>query len=109
VAAFDDADCVLVTEVYPAREPAPADGFSAALLVEQLAERRAERAVIGSNADACVYFAANLDEAGNILLAALQPHDAVLVLSAGDADQITARLLEELPQRQKPQSKEHKR
>lgn len=36
IAAFDDADCVLITEIYAAREPQPSDGFSSVRLVEQL-------------------------------------------------------------------------
>ncbi len=36
-AAFAAADCVLVTEVYAAREPLPADGFSARQVVEAIA------------------------------------------------------------------------
>jgi len=91
---------VLVTEVYPAREPAPSDGFSAAALVDQIAGRRSAT----DRPDVCFHFAAGLDDAGDVLLQSVRPGDVVLVLSAGDADRITTRLLAELPQRRNPRS-----
>lgn len=100
VAAFDDADCVLVTEVYPAREPAPSDSFSAAVLADQISGRRSAT----GGPDMCIHFAAGLDDAGDLLLQSVRPGDVVIVLSAGDADRITARLLSELPQRRNPRS-----
>ncbi len=45
-----------------------------------------------ANAGKTVAFAASLDEAVDQLARQLQPGDVVLVLSAGDADQINARL-----------------
>lgn len=79
--AFDDADLVLITEVYPAREPLPADGFSSRQFLK--AVPRPE-----------VYFAPDLPQAVEMLLARLQPEDLLLVLSAGDADWISTQVLE---------------
>lgn len=84
-AAFAAADCVLVTEVYAAREPLPADGFSARQVAEVIAVRE-------ENAGKTVLFAPGLKQAVDQLASQLQPGDVVLVLSAGDADQINARL-----------------
>jgi len=79
--AFVDADQVLVTEVYAAREVS--DGFSAAQVVERMPHPNA-------------LFVPGLDEAGDYLLQHIRPNDVVIVLSAGDADRISARLLREL-------------
>lgn len=84
-AAFGDADCVLVTEVYPAREPAPQDGFSARQVVEAIASQAA-------NTGKTVLFAATLESAVDQLASQVKPQDVVLVLSAGDADQINLQL-----------------
>jgi UDP-N-acetylmuramate--alanine ligase len=80
--AFQDADHVLVTEIYAARETAP-ENFSTRQVVE--AVRHPE-----------VTYAANPAQAEAILLARLQPGDVLLVLSAGDADQIGHRVFETL-------------
>ncbi len=87
--AFDAADCVLVTDVYAAREAPPADGFSAANIVGALNIRR-------SPVGRCAHGPLSVAEARAWLRQALQPGDVALVLSAGDADQITAGLLEDL-------------
>ncbi|MFZ6027099.1 MAG: UDP-N-acetylmuramate--L-alanine ligase [Chloroflexota bacterium] len=78
--AFAEADRVLVTEVYPAREPAPSDGFSA-------------RQVVKAMPHMAVEFVPTIPQATTRLLASLQEGDVVLVLSAGDADQISAQIL----------------
>jgi UDP-N-acetylmuramate--alanine ligase len=85
-AAFQAADRVLVTEVYAAREPLPEDGFSA-------------RQVVQAMKHTAVEFAATLPQATTRLLASLQPGDVVLVLSAGDADQISSQLLAALSEK----------
>jgi UDP-N-acetylmuramate--alanine ligase len=89
-AAFIDADCVLVTEVYAAREPAPADGFSARQVADSIASS-------GCKAAQSVLFAGTLKDAVDQLVRLLQPGDVVLVLSAGDADQINVELARRLP------------
>jgi UDP-N-acetylmuramate--alanine ligase len=76
--AFKDADQVIVTEVYAAREQS--DGFSAQQLVKKMQH-------------SLVHFSPDLEEAAGYLLNHLQSGDVVLVLSAGDADQISTRVL----------------
>jgi UDP-N-acetylmuramate--alanine ligase len=83
--AFGDADRVLVTEVFAARENAPQDGFSG----KQIA------AAVSSSAR-MVRFATTLADAAALLISELQPGDVVLVLSAGDADRISAQVLADL-------------
>lgn len=82
VNAFEDADHVLVTEIYAVREPAVA-GFSA----QQIAAAM-------SHPD--VHFVPDLTRATAFLLGRLSPGDVLLVLSAGDADQISAQVLDAL-------------
>ena len=77
--AFQDADHVLVTEVYPAREPIPAD-FSAYRIVQAM-----------KHPDA--HFMPDLIQVVAFLLERLQPGDVLLVLSAGDADKISTQIL----------------
>ena len=83
--AFDAADFVLVTEIYAAREKA--NHFSAAEVVRQMPHRNAR-------------FAPTFDSVIEILLTELLPGDIVLVLSAGDADEINPRLYAALEERQ---------
>ena len=83
VNAFADADIVLVTEVYAAREATPEDGFSARRLVAVMPRRD-------------VYFVPDLAQAASFLLDGLRPGDVLLVLSAGDADQISTDVLSRL-------------
>lgn len=77
--AFQDADHVLVTEVYPAREPIPAD-FSAYHIVQAM-----------NHPDA--HFLPELIQVVAFLLERLQTGDVLLVLSAGDADKISTQIL----------------
>lgn len=74
ITAFTDADQVIVTEVYGAREAS--SSFSAADLVAQIPHPAAR-------------FAASLVDAASMLKTELRPGDVLLVLSAGDADEIT--------------------
>lgn len=90
--AFGQADCVLVTEVYAARETPPPGGFSAHAVAEAISARRLDKTGV-------VKFAARLDEASQYLLENLRVGDVVLALSAGDAEQITQWLKEALPLR----------
>lgn len=78
--AFRAADRVLVTEIYAAREKAPEDGFSARLVVQAMQHAGAR-------------FCATQEEAAGVLLDELLPGDVLLVLSAGDADQLSGRVL----------------
>jgi len=79
--AFQDADRVIVTEVYAAREAY--QGFSAARVVAEMAHPAAS-------------FAPEFADALQFLTDELRPGDVVLVLSAGDANQISQQLLDSL-------------
>lgn len=81
--AFDQADRVIVTEVYPSREAPPPDGYSS-LRVAEVMEHPGK------------HFAHTLAEATMLLLEYLAPGDVLLVFSAGDADQVSAQVLEAL-------------
>lgn len=82
--AFDRADHVLVTEVYPAREPVQPN-FSARQMVTAM-----------HHPD--VHFIPDFVNATAFLLARLQPGSVLLVLSAGDADTISSQVLAGLPE-----------
>lgn len=82
VNAFADADHVLVTEIYAAREPA-VDGFSA-------------RQIVAAMIHPDVHFVPDLPRATTFLLGRLKSGDVLLVLSAGDADQISVQVLKAL-------------
>ncbi len=79
--AFQDAQEVIVTEVYAAREVQQA--FSAAEVVRGMPHPS-------------VRFIASLEEATRYLLKHLRRNDVLLVLSAGDADRISAEVLAQL-------------
>lgn len=72
--AFKDADEVIVTEVYAAREPK--EEFTSAEIVRAMPHPSAR-------------YIGMLSEVTQYLLEHLKPGDIVLVLSAGDADQIS--------------------
>jgi UDP-N-acetylmuramate--alanine ligase len=78
VAAFPDADEVIVTEVYASRE-APQDFTSAS--------------IVSSMRHPSAHFIAKLDDTTKYLLENLRPGDVVIVFSAGDADQVSADVL----------------
>jgi UDP-N-acetylmuramate--alanine ligase len=78
--SFGNADEVIVTEVYPAREPK--QDFSSRQVVEAMPHP--------------ARFIAGLPEVSNYLIAHLRPGDVLLVLSAGDADQVSTNVLARL-------------
>jgi len=78
-----DVDQVLVTEIYPAREAAPADGFSSRQIVAALQHPQ-------------VRLSGDLAATGELLATEAHPGDVVLVLSAGDADRVSTTLLAHL-------------
>jgi UDP-N-acetylmuramate--alanine ligase len=80
--AFDDADHVLVTEVFPSREQIRKD-FSSLQVVQAM-----------NHED--VVFLENNFQVVDHLLANLESGDVVIVLSAGDATQISKQLVENL-------------
>jgi UDP-N-acetylmuramate--alanine ligase len=79
-AAFIDADKVIVTEVYPAREPQQA--YSSRQVVDAMTRQ--------------AHFIPSLPEVSDFLSKNLLPGDALLVLSAGDADRISTEMLTRL-------------
>jgi UDP-N-acetylmuramate--alanine ligase len=83
--AFKDADEVVVTEVYAAREPQ--QEFTSAEIVSAMPHLSAR-------------YIKTLPEVTEHLLEQLQPGDVVLVLSAGDADQVSTNVLKGLQERQ---------
>ncbi len=78
--AFAQADAVVVTEIYAAREQAPED-FGGQQVAAALQHPR-------------VHFAPTLREAAAVLVSEVHPPAVVLVLSAGDAPQVTRWALE---------------
>jgi len=82
--AFKDADEVIVTEVYAAREPK--QDFTSAEIVSAMPHLSAR-------------YIRTLPEVTDYLLKRLEPGDVVLVLSAGDADQISTDVLKGLQER----------
>jgi len=82
--AFKDADEVIVTEVYAAREPKQA--FTSAEIVSTMPHRAAR-------------YIETLSEVTSHLLRNLKPGDVVIVMSAGDADQISTELVNAFQER----------
>ncbi len=82
--AFQDADEVIVTEVYAAREPK--EDFTSAEIVSTMPHLSAR-------------YIETLPEVTTYLLSHLKPGDVVLVLSAGDADQISTNVIKGLQER----------
>lgn len=81
VGSFKDADEVIVTEIYAAREPR--EDFSAAQIVAAMKHPSTR-------------FIASLDETIECLLKNLRRNDVLIVLSAGDADRISTEVLGKL-------------
>jgi UDP-N-acetylmuramate--alanine ligase len=86
VRAFDQADHVVVTDIYAAREQQPEDGFSSSQVVAAMTYPKAQ-------------YIADFSQIVDYLVKRLEPGDVLLVLSAGDADQISARVLVLLKER----------
>ena len=82
--AFKDADEVIVTEVYAAREPK--QEFTSAEIVSAMPHMSAR-------------FIATLSDVTGYLLRNLKAGDVVIVMSAGDADQISSDLVKAFQER----------
>ncbi|MEI6289554.1 MAG: UDP-N-acetylmuramate--L-alanine ligase [Chloroflexota bacterium] len=78
--SFVEADEVIVSEVYASREPV--QDFSSLQVVKAMAHKAA-------------HFMAGLKEITSYLLTDLKPGDVLIVMSAGDADQISAAILQQ--------------
>jgi UDP-N-acetylmuramate--alanine ligase len=83
--AFSDADHVVVTEVYPAREPV-SNNFSSRQVVAAMNHKDA-------------HFESELAGVAPYLLAHLHKGDVLVVLSAGDADKVCVKVLAGLAER----------
>lgn len=81
--AFEAADRVLITDIYRARENPPENGFSAM-----------DIAVVIKKPE--VTYTPGILDALHLLEAELTSNEVVLVLSAGDADQLNVRLAQSL-------------
>ena len=86
IVAFEQADDVLVTDIYAARESQPEDGFSSQQIVSAM------------NYPA-VQYVPDFSQAIEFLVARLTSGDVLIVLSAGDADQISSGVLAQLKER----------
>jgi UDP-N-acetylmuramate--alanine ligase len=86
--AFDRADHIVVLDIYAARESTPINGFSSQNLVEAFQQ----------NYPSKVDYTPGLSEAHHLLQNRLSPGDVVLILSAGDADQLSEKLVKTLSQ-----------
>jgi UDP-N-acetylmuramate--alanine ligase len=84
--AFEQADFVVVTEIYAAREKPPADGFSSQQVVAVMKHPNAR-------------YVAEFDQVIDFLVGRLKPGDVLLVLSAGDADLVSSGVLARLKER----------
>ena len=82
--AFKDADEVIVTEVYAAREPK--QDFTSAEVVSAMPHMSAR-------------YIETLPEVSSYLLRNLKPGDVVIVMSAGDADQVSTELVKAFQER----------
>ena len=86
VSSFEQADHVLVTDIYAAREKQPEDGFSSRQIVAAMAYPDAR-------------YTPNNSQIAKDLADEMMPGDVLLVLSAGDADQISQQVLALLKER----------
>ena len=82
-AAFAQADRVLLTPIYAAREAPPEDGFDARRVAEAMPHPAAR-------------YCASLEETSDYLLRHLESGDVLLVFSAGDAVQVSRAVLDGL-------------
>lgn len=86
--AFSEADRLLVLDIFAAREAQPEDGFSSQHYVE-------------ASQHPAVQYVSGFSEASRLLLKNLASGDVLLVLSAGDADRVSAEVAQALKERSK--------
>jgi len=87
-AAFQDADVVVVTEVFASREAALVGSASSQEVVKAMRHPQA-------------YFVPEFTQVTAFLLERLRPGDVLVVMSAGDADQISTQVLAGLEEKAK--------
>ena len=88
--SFGDADHVLVTDIYAAREAPPPNGFSSRKFVEAIQHQDAR-------------YSDGLATTVDFLLKNLHSGSVLIVLSAGDADQVSAMVLSGLKEKYQDQ------
>ncbi len=81
--SFGDAEHVIVTDIFAAREASPANGFSSRDVVEALKHPEA-------------HYMPDFSQVAEFLMRSLHPQAVVLVFSAGDANRISELLLQDL-------------
>jgi len=86
VVAFEQADHVIITDIYAAREKQPEDGFSS-------------RQVVAAMSFPDTNYIPDFSRVATYLIDRLVPGDVLMVLSAGDADQISTHMLALLTER----------
>jgi UDP-N-acetylmuramate--alanine ligase len=86
-AAFQDADEVIVTEIYRSREAR--QDYSAHLVADAISHAKSVHR-------AAAHFIPDLPAVTDYLLDHVRPGDVLIVLSAGDADQVSAQVLAHL-------------
>ncbi len=84
--AFEQADHVIVTEIYAAREKQPEDGYSS-------------RQVVAAMVHPDVRYIADFSEIAALLVQRMEAGDVLIVLSAGDAEQVSAKVMVLLSER----------
>ena len=82
--AFDNADSLLVLDIYPASEP-PIEGITGEVLAGKIAGNRAG-----------VRYASSFEDAVAAAISAAQPGDMILTLGAGSVSQLGPMMLEKL-------------
>jgi len=100
LASFSDADFLLITDIYAARESVPEDGFSSKDLVEALKAQDdigyPDTRYIPDISDLSKGFQSVIA----LLIKELKPNDVLLVLSAGDANNIIPDLISSFQRKQ---------
>ncbi len=84
--ALEQADEVVVTKIYPARETKPADNFTAQQVVAAMKHKS-------------THYIPKLVQATAFLLGRLRKGDVLVVMSAGDATQVSGNVLAALQER----------
>jgi UDP-N-acetylmuramate--alanine ligase len=100
--AFDEADHVIVTSIYAAREE-DTYGVSAMDLVARIRSHSRAQVVSGTRPD--VQYASSLESAVVDLLDRVRPGDVVLTLGAGDGYLIGERLLARMAEAAEPRTR----
>ncbi len=85
--AFLDADFLILTDIFAARESSPQDGFSTGLIVDALISASDEQ-------HPHIKYIPELQQASSFLEKRLLPGDILIILSAGDAHDMMTALME---------------